>query len=161
MKKTLAFVYSLTVATTLAVAGAETDRSVLDNAVSTAKIHSFTEILRNSGIPIEQLRKEEITLLIPVDVSFYDLTPEQYQRLLSPNDRALAVKYIESHMIKGRFSLRELEASKHWTVSGAEVTAATTSGAGETAINGHAIVDDKIVGRNGHAYLIHGFLMSP
>ena len=30
-----------------------------------------------------------------------------------------------------------------------------------TAINGHAVVDDKIVGRNGYAYLIHGFLTSP
>lgn len=162
VKKPLSFLSWLTALAIFPLAAAEHDRSVLDNAVSTAKIHSFTEILRNSGIPIERLRNEEVTLLIPVDVSFYDLTPEQYERLLAPNDRALAIAYIESHIVKGRFSLRDLEAGSHRTVNGTDVVVTRSLGSDESAaINGRPILQAGIVGSNGYAYLIHGFLSSP
>lgn len=140
-------------------------RTVLDAAVSTARIHSFTEILRNSGIPIERLRTEEITLLIPVDISFYDLTPEQYARLLSPNDRALAVSYIESHMIEGKYSLHQLEEGSVKTVNGTAITVTTAPGPsgapGATAINGKPVFQAGITGTNGYAHFIHGFLITP
>lgn len=143
----------------LAFAGAEEDRSVLDNAVSTAKIHSFTEILRNSGIPLERLRTEEVTLLIPVDVSFYDITPEQYARLFAPDNRELAVRYVESHVIAGRLSLAELQAGPHRTLNGLEVSVAAAAG-GRPAVNGRPIVQEEI-GYNGRAYFIQGFLFDP
>src|SRR5438105_2717314 len=77
-------------------------------AVSTARIHSFTEILRNSGLSETALRTEDYTLIIPVDVSFYKLTPEQYKRLLSPAEKDLAVKYVQACMVKGKLTVDEL-----------------------------------------------------
>jgi uncharacterized surface protein with fasciclin (FAS1) repeats len=136
---------------------AEGERSVLDEAVSTARIHSFTEILRNSGIPIERLRTEEVTLLIPVDISFYDLTPEQYERLLSPGDVDLAIDYVESHVIPGSYSLTELREGTHTTLNGLKVEVTTSSET--TMINGAPLFESGIVGSNGYAHLIHGFLV--
>jgi uncharacterized surface protein with fasciclin (FAS1) repeats len=138
-------------------------RSVLDAAVSTARIHSFTEILRNSGIPIERLRSEDITLLVPIDISFYDLTPEQYTRLLSPNDRELAVKYVESHMVKGKYSLQQLEAGSVQTVNGLQIAVTTQSGPSgsreSASINGLPVFQADISGTNGYAHFIRGFLI--
>lgn len=127
-------------------------------AVSTARIHSFTEILRNSGLSETALRTEDYTLIIPVDVSFYKLTPEQYQKLLSPAEKDLAVKYVQSCMVKGRLTLDELAKGSYTTVSGIPVK--VTAGP-KPAINGCPVFQAGIGGSKGIVHLIEGFLFTP
>lgn len=137
---------------------AQSKRSAFDAAVSTARIHSFTEILRNSGIPIESLRGGDVTLLVPVDISFYDITPVQYKALLSGEDKALAKKYIEAHLIKGTYSLKQLAEKPVKTVGGIEVKVALGN---PGTVNGVKVFQADITGDNGTVHMIHGFLFKP
>lgn len=137
---------------------AQSKRSAFDTAVSTARIHSFTEILRNSGIPIESLRAGDFTLLIPVDISFYALTPPQYKALLAGEDKELAVKYIEAHLVKGTYTLKQLTEKPVKTVGGIEVNVAAGTPA---TVNGVKVFQGDITGTTGAVHLIHGFLFTP
>ena len=140
---------------------AQSNRSAFDNAVATARIHSFTEILRNSGIPIEDLRNGDVTLIIPVDTSFYKLTKEQYSQLLLSQDKDLSEKYIRSHMLSGRLSLKELVEGPHKTIGGIEIKATPAANGAPATINGHRVFQAEISGTHGIVYLIEGFLFQP
>ena len=140
---------------------AQSKRSAFDAAVSTARIHSFTEILRNSGLPIESLRDGDVTLLVPVDISFYKLTPAQYQALLSGEDKALAVKYIEAHLVKGTYSLKQLGEKPVKTVGGIELKVVAGTGGAPATINGLPVFQADITGTNGAVHFIQGFLFQP
>jgi len=137
---------------------AQSKRSAFDTAVATARIHSFTEILRNSGIPIETVRNGDVTMLVPVDISFYDITPAQYKALLSGEDKALAKKYIEAHLIKGTFSLKQLAEKPVKTVGGIDVKVVLGTPA---TVNGVKVFQGDVTGTNGTVHMIHGFLFTP
>lgn len=159
MKRFLAAV--LLAALAAAPLQAESKRSAFDTAVSTARIHSFTEILRNSGIPIESLRDGDVTLVVPVDTSFYKLTPAQYQALLSGADKALAVKYIEGHMVKGTYTLKQLAEKPVKTVGGIELKVVLGTDGAPATINGLKVFQSDITGSNGAVHFIQGFLFQP
>ena len=132
-------------------------RPAFSVAVSTARIHSFTEILRNSGLSEETLRKEDYTLIVPVDVSFYKLTPEQYKKLLSPAEKELAAKYIQACMVKGKLTIDDLAKGSYTTVSGIPIKVTTVGG--KPAINGCPVFQAGIAGTKGIVHLIEGFVL--
>jgi uncharacterized surface protein with fasciclin (FAS1) repeats len=157
MKTKILLLGSMLLLVPLLVRAAET-RPAFAVAVSTARMHSFTEILRNSGLSEEALRTEDYTLIVPVDVSFYKLTSEQYKKLLSPAEKALAVKYVQSCMVKGRLTIDELAKGGYTTVSGIPLK---VTGGAKPAVNGCPVFQSGIVGSKGIVHLIEGFLFTP
>jgi uncharacterized surface protein with fasciclin (FAS1) repeats len=137
------------------------DRSAFTKAVASSRIYGFMEILRNSGLPEETVNGPEVTLIIPVDTSFYTLTPEKYQALLSPANKDLAAKYIKAHVVAGKLSMADLAAGNFKTLGGIELKVtgkmATTPG----KMNGCKVVLADQAGGKGMFHLIDGFLFAP
>lgn len=159
MKRTVIGLFLLLL--TSLVVQADEKRSAFDNAVEMARIHGFTEILRNSGIPIETLRNGDYTLLIPVDVSFYKLTPQQYQRLLSPEEKKLAEDYVHAHMVAGRLTLEQLAAGSYQSLAGTPIKVTIGAAGAPATVNGHKVFQGEITGTKGIVHLIEGFLLEP
>jgi uncharacterized surface protein with fasciclin (FAS1) repeats len=142
-------------------AQAEVERPALNNAVATGRIFGFMEILRIAGIPVEKLVSEDVTLILPVDTQFYDLSPEHYQAIFSPANRDLALKYVQAHMIMGRVSLKQLAQGGYRTVGGVEIKAVLGVNGAASTINGCKVARSDITGTTGTVHLISGWLLRP
>src|SRR5687768_14574338 len=80
----------------VSIGAAADDRSAFTKAIASSRIYGFMEILRNSGLPEESVNGADVTLIIPIDTSFYTLTPERYTALLAPANKELAARYIRA-----------------------------------------------------------------
>jgi uncharacterized surface protein with fasciclin (FAS1) repeats len=140
---------------------AQAERPALNNAVSTGRIFGYLQILRLAGVSVESLTSEDVTLILPIDTTFYELPPDHYQRIFSPDNRDLALKYVQAHMIRGKVTLQQLAEGNYRTVAGIEIKA-VLGGLGEAAtINGCKVVRADIVGTRGTVHLIAGWLFRP
>lgn len=137
------------------------DRSAFTKAVATSRIYGFLEILRNSGLPEESVNGAEVTLLIPVDTTFYTLSPERYQALLSPANKELAARYIKAHVVAGRVTLAELATGTFKTLGGVELKGVAKTATEPGQINGCKVVLADQAGSKGVFHLIDGFLFAP
>lgn len=137
------------------------DRTAFTKAVASSRVYGFLEILRNSGLPEGMLNGADVTLLIPVDTTFYTLTPEQYQALLSPANQELAARYIKAHVVAGKLTVAELAAGSFKTMGGVEVKVTAKSATGPAKINGCKFILADQAGAKGMFHLIDGFLSVP
>lgn len=137
------------------------DRTAFTKAVATSRIYGFLEILRNSGLPETMVNGADVTLLIPVDTTFYTLPPEKYQALLSPANKELAAKYIKAHVVAGKLTVADLAAGSFKTMGGGEVKVAAKSGTEPAKVNGFNFIVADQAGSTGIFHLIDGFLTVP
>lgn len=150
----------LVISALVASAPAADDRTAFTKAVATSRIYGFMEILRNSGLPEEIVNGPAVTLLIPVDTTFYSLTPEKYSALLSPANKELAAKYIRAHVVAGKLTIADLASGHYKTLGGVELKVV-----GKTATAPGKINDAKVIladqsGGQGEFHLIDGFLIT-
>jgi uncharacterized surface protein with fasciclin (FAS1) repeats len=136
------------------------DRPAFTKAVASSRIYGFMEILRNSGLP-EETVGGEVTLVIPVDTTFYTLTPERYQALLSPANKELAAKYVKAHVVSGKLTLAQLAAGTFKTLGGIELKISPKSAIEAAKINGAKVILADQAGAQGMFHLIDGFLFAP
>lgn len=144
----------------VALAAAD-DRSAFTKAVASSRIYAFMEILRNSGLPEETVNGPEVTLIVPVDTTFYTLTPERYQALLSPANKDLAVKYIRAHVVAGKLTVADLAAGTYKTLGGIELKVPAKPATEPAKINGCKVILADQAGGKGMFHLIDGFLFVP
>lgn len=158
---TRSLVLLLLAALSLVHAGAADDRSAFTKAVASSRVYGFMEILRNSGLPEETVNGPEVTLIIPIDTTFYTLTPERYQALLSPANKDLAAKYIKAHVVAGKLTVADLAAGTYKTLGDIELKVAAKSATAPAKINGGKVVLADQAGGKGMFHLIDGFLFAP
>ena len=135
-------------------------RSAFTKAIATSRIFGFMEIFRNSGLP-EQMLHGDVTLIIPVDTSFYALAPTVYQRLLAPASRELAVAYIQAHVIKGTFTLDQIASGKAQTLAGQPVVLKPAATGQPATLGDRRVLLANQAGATGAFHLIDGFLVLP
>lgn len=137
------------------------DRSAFTKAVASSRIYAFMEILRNSGLPETTVDGADVTLIIPVDTSFYALTPERYQALLAPANKELAARYVRAHVVAGRVTVADLVTGGFKTLGGIELKAVPRSATEPAKVNGCRFVLADQAGATGMFHLIDGFLFAP
>jgi uncharacterized surface protein with fasciclin (FAS1) repeats len=137
------------------------DRSAFTKAIASSRIYGFMEILRNSGLAEESVNGADVTLIIPIDTSFYTLTPERYTALLAPANKELAARYIRAHVVSGRLTIAQLAAGGHKTLGGVEIKVAPGAKTEAAKVNGCRVVLADQSGSTGMFHLIDGFLFQP
>jgi uncharacterized surface protein with fasciclin (FAS1) repeats len=144
-----------------ACSSAADDRTAFTKAVASSRIYGFMEILRNSGLPEETVNGPAVTLIIPVDTTFYTLPPEKYQALLSPANKELAAKYIKAHVVTESLKVADLAAGSFKTMGGVELKAVAKTGTEPGRINGAKVILADQAGGKGIFHLVDGFLWIP
>ncbi len=138
------------------------DYDVLALARMDENFSTFVDLLERSGLNVSlQATDQDVTLFIPTNEAFQNLSEERLQYLTDPQNRAELVSVIQAHIIPTEIStIRFSDNQRIETADGKSVPVSTGAAGTNVTIGGANIVKGDIDASNGTVHVVDAVIQA-
>lgn len=130
------------------------------------ELSTFVQLIEQSGLLASMESAGPVTILAPTNDAFKEISKEQYEKLMDPENKVLLSKIIQAHILPNKVYMADFQENQIIETSeGEEIpveTAGTYSSAAEpasVAIGGASIVKSDVEATNGVIHIVDNVII--
>lgn len=133
------------------------DYDILTLARMDDNFSTFVDLLDQSGLDVSLIMTDKVTVFLPTNAAFEEMSRERYEQLTDPQNNAELASLIQFHILPNEVATSQFNSNQVIETSGGKSAAVTeTLDGGGISIGGANIVKGDIQASNGTIHVVDG-----